>query len=413
MTVNKVQPYVCYGNKYIKTLNCDYVGEIEDYAFYGCSNMTSLTLGEQLTSIGKHSFENCSSLQSVIVPDSVTQFGSYSFSGCSSLPSIKIPEAVKTIGDYTFFGCTGLKTFAIAERDDKLTLGNNGSSPLFGSCPLDSVYIGGDITYQTSSNYGYSPFYRNKTLRTVVITDKETEISPNEFYGCTNLQNFSVGDGVMTFGDWAFSSCSSLKSLSFGTQLQTIGKEAFSDCVAVTKIVSKTAMPPVCGSQALDDISKWTCTLIVPTGSLSAYQAADQWKEFFFVEEGDGGNSDTPSTKKCAMPIIHYADGKLNFDCATEAAHCIWTIKSNDVGSGEGNSISLFNQFLLTVYATATGYEDSDCATATLVWGHGDAKGENVIRIDGEGSAGSCDVNQDGVVDVADIATIISTMAGK
>ncbi len=150
----------------------------------------------------------------------------------------------------------------------------------------------------------------------------------------------------------------------------------------------------------------------MPTGSLSAYQAADQWKDFFFVEEGDGGNPDTPGTKKCATPTISYADGKLNFDCATEGARCIWTIKSNDVGSGEGNSISLFNQYLLTVYATAIGYEDSDRATATLVWGSGDAEGDNVIRIGGAGS-GSCDVNGDGVVDVADISAIISEMAAR
>ena len=71
--------------------------------------------------------------------------------------------------------------------------------------------------------------------------------------------------------------------------LLAIGKEAFSDCASVTKIVSKAQIPPTCGSQALDDINKWTCTLTVPTGCKDSYAAADQWKEFFFVEEGDGG----------------------------------------------------------------------------------------------------------------------------
>ena len=166
-------------------------------------------------------------------------------------------------------------------------MGSNGSTALFADCPLDSVYIGGDISYSTTSNKGYSPFYRNTSLRSVTITDKETEISPNEFYGCTNLESFSVGDGVTLFGDWCFSGCSSLKTLSFGSHLQTIGKEAFSDCVSVTQIKSKAAVPPTCGSQALDDINKWNCTLTVPKGSMSQYQTADQWKEFLFVEEGD------------------------------------------------------------------------------------------------------------------------------
>ena len=69
--------------------------------------------------------------------------------------------------------------------------------------------------------------------------------------------------------------------------METIGKEAFSDCTAVTRLMSRAQTPPVCGTQALDDINKWNCTLTVPVGYLSAYQAADQWKEFFFIEEGN------------------------------------------------------------------------------------------------------------------------------
>jgi len=72
--------------------------------------------------------------------------------------------------------------------ESELKLGcNGGNKPLFSDCPLDSVYIGRNISYDTRSNYGYSPFYRNTSLRAVKITDKETEISQNEFYGCTNL----------------------------------------------------------------------------------------------------------------------------------------------------------------------------------------------------------------------------------
>ena len=71
--------------------------------------------------------------------------------------------------------------------------------------------------------------------------------------------------------------------------MKTIGDEAFSDCANVTAIYSYTAVPPVCGTQALDDINKWTCKLYVPDGHIPAYQAADQWKEFFYIY---GGNED-------------------------------------------------------------------------------------------------------------------------
>ena len=65
----------------------------------------------------------------------------------------------------------------------------------------------------------------------------------------------------------------------------------------------------ICGAQALYDINKWNCQLSVPEGCLTAYQSADQWKEFFFVDEkaGDEGiidNPDTPGSQKCATPTI-------------------------------------------------------------------------------------------------------------
>ena len=44
-------------------------------------------------------------------------------------------------------------------------------------------------------------------------------------------------------------------------------------------------MPPICASQALDDINKWNCTLYVPNEAKSAYIAAEQWREFFFIED--------------------------------------------------------------------------------------------------------------------------------
>ena len=261
----------------------DSVDLIGSYAFSGCTNLQSASIGNGTKTIGTYAFSNCSSLNKIKLGNHVEQINTYALYYCKSLPEIEIPASVTSIQNYTFYGCSSLATVLIADRESELKLGSNGSDPLFSSCPLDSVYIGGNITYSTSSSYGYSPFYRNTSLRTIHITDKETEISPNEFYGCTGLKNVRIGDGVTTIGNWAFSGCSSLDYFAFGSKLETIGKEAFSDCVNVTKIISRASTPPACGSQALDDISKWTCELTVPQSSIETYQSADQWKEFFFI----------------------------------------------------------------------------------------------------------------------------------
>lgn len=332
LTVMKVNPYTCYNNKHIKDLKLGLSGEIGNYAFYGCGNMETAELGQNIPSIGGYAFCNCSKLKSIVIPDAVTSLGAntfqncsamtsvkigngietingYTFADCSSLPTITIPKAVTRLDDFVFWGCTSLAMIIIADSKSTLTLGSNKKDyndygyPLFSSCPLDYVYIGRDISYHTSSDYGYSPFYRNTSLRAVKITDKETEISENEFYGCTNLQQVEIGDGVTTIGNWAFSGCSSLKYFAFGSQLITISQNAFSDCAALIEISSKAKTPPECGNQALDDINKWECRLFVPEGCYDIYKSAEQWKEFFFIEEGESSINDIPSYKEMDIQI--------------------------------------------------------------------------------------------------------------
>ena len=285
MKVTEVMPYTFYGNNYIKEASITHSGNINDYTFYSCSSLEAITLGENISSLGNYAFSGCAKLQEFIVPEPVKTIGTYCFQNCSSLPEISIPQATTSIGDYAFSGCTQLADVIIEDRTTALSLGSNGSSALFADCPLDSVYIGGKITYSTTSDKGYSPFYRNTSLRSVVITDREEQVYDNEFYGCTNLQDVTIGNGVKSIGNYAFSGCSSLAGFSFGSSMESIGTEAFSDCTNLTSITSHAAVPPNCGTQALDDINKWNCVLGVPLGNAAAYYAADQWKEFFFIED--------------------------------------------------------------------------------------------------------------------------------
>ena len=296
------------------------VSSICDYAFSGCSSLKDMIIGDSVTSIGSYAFSNCSALEqiqmgcsvgtinsyafmgcsaltNINLSNNVTTIKSYAFENCSSLPNIIIPQSVRSIDNNAFKGCASLANIIIEDRPIGLKLGSNGSSPLFVDCPLDSVYIGGKITYNSSNNYGYSPFYRNTSLRTVVITDSEEQIYENEFYGCTNLKNVTIGHGIKNIGNRAFSGCNSLDKFSFGSNVESIGAEAFSDCVNMTELISSASIPPICGTQALDDINKWSCVLKVPQNYKTAYQTADQWKEFFFIE-------DVVEVKKYAVTYI-------------------------------------------------------------------------------------------------------------
>ena len=92
-------------------------GNIHYGSFYNCSNLTSVTIGNSVTSIGEVAFCFCSSLTSVTIPDSVTSIGNWAFSGCTGLTSVTIPDSVTSIGNYAFYECTGLTIYCEAASE--------------------------------------------------------------------------------------------------------------------------------------------------------------------------------------------------------------------------------------------------------------------------------------------------------
>jgi len=69
----------------LKTVVINGGATISDDAFYNCTSLTSVTIGNSVTSIGNYAFSDCTSLTSVTIPDSVTIIGYYAFEYCERL----------------------------------------------------------------------------------------------------------------------------------------------------------------------------------------------------------------------------------------------------------------------------------------------------------------------------------------
>ena len=112
--------------------------KIGDYAFFGCSRLTSLTLPSGVTWIDSSAFDGCSGLTSIILPSGVTEIGDNAFFGCSGLTSIPLPSGVTKIGYSAFSGCSGLTSiYVYAEKMPKLGTG------MFNGCDAKkcTVYV--------------------------------------------------------------------------------------------------------------------------------------------------------------------------------------------------------------------------------------------------------------------------------
>lgn len=113
---------------------------------------------------------------------------------------------------------------------------------------------------------------------------------------------------------------------------------------------------------------------------------------------------------KCATPTILYNKGKLRFECATQGARFVSKVTVADAKENEEQEVSLSATYVVTVYAVADGYADSEVATATLTFGDGGLKTEGLTVEATKDKKG--DVNGDGDVNVADIITVFLIASG-
>lgn len=151
-------------------------GEIGNSAFSNCKNLTTVELGNGVTSIGKSAFLNCTQLPSITIGDGVISIGTSAFSGCTALTNANIGS-----------GAIGATAFQDCSRLDNVTLGNG-----------------------------------------------VTSIGKNAFLRCTALTSISIGSNVETIESFAFSNCTALKEVYIAAAQVQSG--AFSKATALEKV---------------------------------------------------------------------------------------------------------------------------------------------------------------------------------
>ena len=281
--------------------------------------VTYMNRSRKVTRIGYEAFSGCYRFTSITIPNSVTSIGIDAFRNCSGLISITIPNSVTSIGEQSFMYCSG----------------------------LTSLTIGSSVT----------------------------SIGEGAFKFCSSLTSVSIPNSVTTIGNSAFYDCRSLTSITIPNSVITIGEKAFGD-VDATTVISLIEDPFTISSRTFSNNTILNATLYVPVGTIDKYKSTGGWKDFVYIEEGTGGGGAT--SKKCEKPTISYNNGKLSFVSGTDGAICQYNIIDTDIKAGSGNEVQLTVTYNISVYATKSGYEDSETVKATLCWIDVDPKTEGI-----------------------------------
>ena len=196
------------------------VKKIENGAFSDCTGLTSITIPDSVTEIGRYAFKGCTGLTSITIPDGVTEIGDGAFKGCTGLTSITIPDTVAEIGYEAFSDCIGLTSITIPDSVTTIEVYS-----FWGCTGLTSVTIPDSVT-----EIGYATFSGCTALTSITIPNGVTEIGDRAFEGCTGLTSITIPDTVAEIGYEAFYGCTGLTSITIPSNVTKIGGSAFYGC---------------------------------------------------------------------------------------------------------------------------------------------------------------------------------------
>ena len=299
------------------------VTSIGNYAFYGCSELTEVTIPEGITTIGGNAFWNCpgietvhfnatnctsmvtsnvysvfnsstsssskSNIKTITIGDNVTRIPDYAFRNAQDLHgSLSVPASVVSIGNYAFYNCVSLNFLNLEEG--LVTIGNKA----FYYCQVlegrfqrpRGLYIPNSVT-----TVGEYAFFHCVTLPRLSIGQGVTSIGGHAFWECSSLHfvifdamnctSMQTSDGNSTYSVFgqlhtASSNYPPIDTLSIGSSVTRIPDYAFSECSRITKnyiaennIVNNLTLPnnlTYIGDHAFNWCSGYSGSLTIPNG---------------------------------------------------------------------------------------------------------------------------------------------------
>lgn len=240
-------------------------------AFAWCRNLISVTFGKNLTMIGENSFTGCSALNSINL-NNVRGIDAYAFSLCESLHTLTFSRYVQHIDDFAYSGCSGLNSIVVEEGNPTYDSRDNCNAII--ETATNRLIRGSNNTTIPNSvtAIGSSAFSGISSPTSITISKSVVSIGEYAFQNCAgpNLISINVEDGnpvydshnncnaiietatgslilgcknttipdeTKVIGPYAFSNCSDVAIIKIPDNVKKIGASAFKDCSSLNSVV--------------------------------------------------------------------------------------------------------------------------------------------------------------------------------
>ena len=271
----------------------DGVTKIEDWAFYDCNKLTVMTIPSSVATIGEYALNFCTGLTKLFVhattPPTV---GTNAFINVNLAIPVYVPaaslDAYKAAAGWkdfnnlqalvTEFTVDNLKYKITDYIADEVELTGYATEPT-GKLDIPASVTYGSKTYSVTSIVEQA-FDGCSALTEVTIPASVTSVGSDVFNGCSSLTQATIGDGLTEISTFMFTNCSALEKLVIGKGVTKIGSFAFANCLNLKEITVLASNPPsVASDRSFENVSR-DIPVYVPLEALSAYKAANRWKEF-------------------------------------------------------------------------------------------------------------------------------------
>ena len=219
--------YGCSGINSISFESSDTLKSIGNYSFYQCTGLNgNLNLPSSVESIGEYAFYENTGITSLDLPDSLSSMGQYAFAYCKNLGgNVNISANLNKLENYSFYYCTKLigVTFKSNYNKSTVEIGNGA----FSSCTeLQNITFPNNLL-----TIGQASFYSCLSLTNVYLPNSLTNIQPSAFNNCSNLNITHWSKNLQTIEATAFLDCQKLSLLPDLSSLNAIRESAFSNCL--------------------------------------------------------------------------------------------------------------------------------------------------------------------------------------